>query len=579
MNVVLFGSRYYRSIGPGALSSGGTTPLLLTVVPPGAAALPQNESGSSVMWNATDRVYTGSVLMFDYSSPPNNTGSSFFCSTSAQLTTAVGAAVDGDNIIITSNLDTTTGWTWPNRGTPGWVHVKTDLSGNLPTYNADHYGCDVSNRITDSIVSGGTALRILRTTATNNPIFEFDQGSSGWWFTGLQFMATQSLVQQGSLINISAATQTSESHMPNRIVIDRCAAFGPNVRRIVEGGGKNLLFIGSLLTDADDNASNDSQAILMSRGGAHILMLNNEMGAISEIVHAGGTPMPINNFDPHDIVVFRNLFRKKPEWQGFSELKNMFELKHAVRVLMHGNKLRGHRIGGQNHQYAFTPTNQTDVTPWAKVWDVTIHGNYSTDASGGFLQANPQGSSDFFNSGGARLTVIDNISDTTHVGNNNARITLSANATPGLHSDWPDFVFVYNTVRGDESMVLMDSSLSNATASWERFNMSYNVNAQAADFGIVQGATGINVAALNATVGSGNWAASGNIAVTGSGKATWGTLAAAPWNCLGDSSGALFVDPAAGNFRLKGIYSGTAENGRSAGCDIDWVLSIMGNIE
>lgn len=59
--------------------------------------------------------------------------------------------------------------------------------------------------------------------------------------------------------------------------------------------------------------------------------------------------------------------RKPPEWKGARSVKNLFELKHAKRVLVEGNVFENNWADGQTGMaIVLKSTNQGGGNPWAQ---------------------------------------------------------------------------------------------------------------------------------------------------------------------------------------------------------------------
>jgi len=140
--------------------------------------------------------------------------------------------------------------------------------------------------------------------------------------------------------------------------------------------------INSRIENIKDRA--DAQAVLVytSRGPIHIE--NNFLEATGENIMIGGADTSIDQLVPSDITILRNHMTKRLEWNAHHpsysgvdwDIKNLFELKNARRVLLQSNILENNWLDKQTgYAILLTPRNQDGGNPWAEVKDVTIENN------------------------------------------------------------------------------------------------------------------------------------------------------------------------------------------------------------
>lgn len=562
-----------------------TVPVTLTITAPsgaqpayGSAALPRNPAGTAMVWDGDLLQYTGSPVSFDFSAVPTFSGTVHQVSSANALQTALGAAVDGDIIELTADITVTSSPVCANRGTGGWVWIRPSGYASLPTYSGNVYTSTASaNRL--NTTTHAAALKTITSNGTNVSPLRFAQGASGYWITGIKFTINQTKSINGALVEIiSNSTQTTQAHQPSRIVLDRCWVTGPRARRGVNTSGRDMLISGCVIDNIDAADTSDSQAIGNINGGQHLLAFNNELEAVSEPIFSGSGGIGITNQDPSDMAFIRNYVHKRAAWDSnasYGEKKNMFEMKHGVRVLYFGQRHDHYRTAGQFQEIAMTPSS---AYSWGTIKDVTIHGVYSTDSNGGWLQMNPQGSSGTeVHLGGARFTMAhcyQSEGGTT----TQSRMVLSCGPNAANQRDWPDVTIEHNTLDVSSSFLILDGTLQSRGAQWLRFRCANNVNIRSVEYGPVFASSGVNATALNNCLGAGNWTYVKNGLVTGgSSYGSGGTLLVSPHNCFQDTAANIFTSPGTGDYSIlaSSSYANSGTDGMDPGADVDWVVNTL----
>src|SRR5207249_4012910 len=121
----------------------------------------------------------------------------------------------------------------------------------------------------------------------------------------------------------------------------------------------------------------DSQAICGWNGPGPFTISNNYLEAAGENVLIGGADPSIPNLTPSDITFTRNYLAKQVAWrtQGW-QLKNLFELKNAQRVVVDGNLMEYNWEAAQaGYAVLFTPRNDGGTAPWTVVQHVQFTNN------------------------------------------------------------------------------------------------------------------------------------------------------------------------------------------------------------
>jgi hypothetical protein len=190
-------------------------------------------------------------------------------------------------------------------------------------------------------------------------------------------------------------SDTSVSTLPSNIVIDRCLLWGNGTGSMVRGvaaNGAKIAVINSYLynfaqTDAD------SQAIAAWNSPGPIKIANNFLEGSTENVMFGGADPSIPNLVNSDIEIRQNHFFKPLSWDPGDpsyagtkwQVKDLFELKNAQRVLVEGNLMENNWAEAQDgYGVLFTPRNQEGSCSWCTVSNVTFRYNIVQHSSSGF---------------------------------------------------------------------------------------------------------------------------------------------------------------------------------------------------
>ena len=161
-------------------------------------------------------------------------------------------------------------------------------------------------------------------------------------------------------------SDTSVSTLPSNIVIDRCLLWGNGTGSMVRGvsaNGVSIAVVNSYLynfaqTDAD------SQAIAAWNSPGPIKIANNFLEGSTENVMFGGADPSIPNLVNSDIEIRQNHFFKPLSWNPGDptyagtkwQVKDLFELKNAQRVLLEGNIMENNWAEAQDgFAVLFTP--------------------------------------------------------------------------------------------------------------------------------------------------------------------------------------------------------------------------------
>jgi hypothetical protein len=166
--------------------------------------------------------------------------------------------------------------------------------------------------------------------------------------------------------------------------------------------------VDSWLSDCHDKSA-DSQAIAGWNGSGPFKIVNNYLEGAGENVMFGGSDPGVKSLTPSDIEIRRNHITKPLAWKRVWLVKNLFELKHAQRVLFEGNVLENSWEHGQNGiAIAIKSVNQNGSCTWCVTQDVTVRFNLIRNVG---AAVNVAGSPDnrFPTGQTRRIAVVDNV--------------------------------------------------------------------------------------------------------------------------------------------------------------------------
>lgn len=219
------------------------------------------------------------------------------------------------------------------------------------------------------------------------PVVRTAAGTTHWRLELLEFLPTQG--GSGDIIALGdgGSSQRTLDQVPKHLVIDRCYIHGDPVagqkRGIALNSGATTI-TGSYISDIKVRGQ-DSQAIAGWNGPGPFIIENNYLEAAGENFLLGGADPSIDGLVPADVTFRRNHLAKPIEWRDQKwQVKNLFELKNARRVLVEGNLMEFTWQQAQvGYAIVLTPRNQDGAAPWSTVEDVTIRRNIVRHAGGG----------------------------------------------------------------------------------------------------------------------------------------------------------------------------------------------------
>ena len=224
-------------------------------------------------------------------------------------------------------------------------------------------------------------------SSTSEPALRTAPGAHHWRIQLLELQATAG--GAGDIIRLGdgGPAQNSLSQVPHDLVVDRCYIHGDPAlgqKRGIALNSASTTIVDSYISDIKA-VGQDTQAIAGWNGPGPYTIENNYLEAAGENFILGGADPAIQGLIAQDVVFRRNHLAKPIAWKaGHWQVKNLFELKNARRVLVEGNLMeyvwRDAQVG---YAILLTPRNQDGKAPWAAVEDITIRRNVVRHAGGG----------------------------------------------------------------------------------------------------------------------------------------------------------------------------------------------------
>jgi hypothetical protein len=352
------------------------------------------------------------------------------------LQAAINQAQPGDAIELAAGATFTGNFTLPNKGSAtDWIVIRPASGVALPP---------VGTRMTPQVANTAQLPKIV--SPTNSNAIQTDLSAHHYRLVGLEVTAASSLTQSYGLIGLGAdgsQGQRTEASIAHDLVLDRMYIHGNStisLRRCVALNSARSAVVDSWIDDCHDSGS-DAQAIGGWNGSGPFLIQNNRLEASTEIIMFGGSDPAVLNLVPSDITIRRNYLTRPLSWQGGQwQIKNIFELKNARRVLVEENVLEHcWTAAWDGTAVAMKSVNQDNTAPWSGTTDVTFRKNLIRDVGSGFnLAASPEAKPTVHM---ARVTIsgnlLLNVKSTTYPGQGNGFF---------MGGDLADMTIDHNTV-------------------------------------------------------------------------------------------------------------------------------------
>ena len=282
----------------------------------------------------------------------------------ADLQDAIDRAVPGDVILLARGATYTGPFTLPAKPGDRFITIRTSGLTWPGTTRVDPSRARDFAKLQPS--SAGAALRTA-------------PGAHHWRVQMLEFLPAPNgngdIVQLGDGSN----AQRDRASIPHDLVIDHCYLHGDPIK-----GQKRGIALNSAATTisasyiSDIKAiGQDSQGIGGWNGPGPYTIENNYIEAAGENILFGGSDPAVAGLVSEDITIRRNHLAKPEAWRDQRwQVKNLFELKNARRVLVESNLIENNWLDAQaGYAIVLTPRNQDGACTWCTVEDVTMRGN------------------------------------------------------------------------------------------------------------------------------------------------------------------------------------------------------------
>lgn len=305
---------------------------------------------------------------------PAATGRTIAVAAGGDLQAAIDEAMPGDVIEIDPAGTYTGPFQLREKTGDGWIVIRTATPDAMLPPPGSRIGPAHAALLPDLIVGEGAG-----------GVFQTEARAHHYRLAGLEIAPAPGEFVY-ALVELGGG-ESSLDEMPHHLVLDRVymrAEPALGTRRAVALNCGAAAVIDSYL-EGFFHEGYDSQAIAGWAGPGPYRIANNYLEGASENVIFGGADPSIADVVPSDIEVCGNHFTKPVEWIGMRRnVKNLFELKNARRVLVAGNVFENVWADGQvGFALVLTPRNQDGSAPWSTIEDVTIARNVIRNAAGG----------------------------------------------------------------------------------------------------------------------------------------------------------------------------------------------------
>jgi hypothetical protein len=315
----------------------------------------------------------------------------------ADLQAAIDRARPGDTIALEPGATYVGNFVLPVKPGSQFITIRTSGDDGLPR---------AGQRVHPSHSPRLAKLR----SPNRQPALRTEPGAHHWRLLLLEFLPSADAGGDIVTLGDGSAAQAQGTQVPFDLVVDRCYVHGDpqkgQKRGIALNSGRTTIS-NSYVSDIK-GIGQDTQAIAGWNGPGPYTIENNYLEAAGENFLLGGADPAIPGLVTEDVVFRRNHLAKPLAWRSERwQVKNLFELKNARRVLVEENLMEYSWKQAQlGYAILLTPRNQDRRAPWVTVEDVTIRRNIVRHAGGGMQiigrDTNPSGQT-------RRVRVVDNL--------------------------------------------------------------------------------------------------------------------------------------------------------------------------
>jgi hypothetical protein len=296
------------------------------------------------------------------------------------LQAALNSAAPGTTILLAAGATHTGNFVLPQKSGTGWIILRTD--GSLPAEGT---------RARPSTSTGYARL----VSPNADPALRTAPGAARWRIIGIEVTYGAAVREGYALVALGdgdSRVQDTMEEVPTDLVLDRMYIHGsPTVglRRCVALNSASTSIVDSWISECHIQGF-DSQAIGGWNGPGPFRIVNNFIEGAGENVMFGGADAA-TGMAPSDIEIRRNHFFKPLAWKGVWSVKNSFEIKSGVRVLVEGNVFENNWFDAQT---GFAWVLKGDPGAGALTSDIVMRYNRVVNSlSGAALADAPNGGS------------------------------------------------------------------------------------------------------------------------------------------------------------------------------------------
>ena len=387
----------FKTLHAGLLASGVVGPILI-------APAWHSEAASAAPVKASHAPAPPEVYVDTRLTPP--TGRTIQVKQGGDLQKALNEAKPGDAIVLQAGAVYTGPFTLPvKEGGQGWITIESSDLRQLPQPGTRVSPADAAHMPKlqasyESVVRtapGAGHYRLIGLEVRPGPPRTKLLGKVLEWLGGIGAADAADAPGAAFLENLmvfGSSDNDTLASLPDHIIIDRCYLHGdPKIgaRRGIAMNARGGAVIDSYISDIK-KVGEDAQAISSWNGPGPYKIVDDYLEAAGENVMFGGQDPSIKDLVPSDIEVRGNLFTKQLSWKsgapGFQgshwQIKNIFELKNAQRVLVEGNVFQYNWAQAQTgYSILFTVRDQDGNAPWSVVQDVTFRDNVVAHVANG----------------------------------------------------------------------------------------------------------------------------------------------------------------------------------------------------
>jgi Bacterial Ig-like domain (group 2) len=311
-----------------------------------------------------------------------SSGKTIIVTADTSLQDAIDAALPGDVIVLDAGATFTGNFVLPVKAgadATHWVTIQSSALSQLP-------GAGVRTH------SRFAQLMPKIVSPNADPAISTRPAASYYRFVGIEVTAAASQTLSYGLITLGdgGTVQSTLAAVPHHLAFDRVYVHGHstlNMSRCFAFNSAWTSVINSYVAECHGKGF-DAQAIAGWNGPGPFTIANNYLEASGENILFGGADPSIQNLSPSDITITKNHIFKPLSWRGVWTAKNLFELKHARRVLFEGNVLENSWPDAQTGSAILLQAlSDNNTAAWTTVQDVTIRDNWIKNAGGGVAMA------------------------------------------------------------------------------------------------------------------------------------------------------------------------------------------------